>query len=642
MSSGASPRRRLFLYPDPIRAPDVPPTPEKKPNPRIYGWFLVVAAFLMEWVGFIRINAWRNAGFGSLRDVYEYLILTEPRYDATVFPLDEEDDENDGSKEDQQKDVANAISKSGAPDAVADLRSRYLSGELTPLNVVRAILLLIRRDTNPPGAHCLAWFEVKADLVIKAAEASTQRYREGRPLGPLDGIPTAVKDEYDMEGYKTTLGSRNDYISLYQPGPVQHMGGDGKIDSWCVRKLEEAGAIILGKLSMHEFGMDTPGYNITYGTPRNPYNSKYYCGGSSSGSAYAVAAGLVPFTLGSDGGGSIRIPAAFCSVFGLKPTHGRVSFFPVQNHSNTAAVNGPLAVDMRSLATLYAAIKDPDPKSLFPLASKKPINLSYDDPTRPKLLGIPEPWIQRSTPAVQKIIREMIDWFVENKGYKTVPIDIPLVAEGQIAHALTLLTDAATLLRDTKGISPANRILLALGRTTPACDYQLAQRLRRVLMQHLAWLWSQHPGMIIVTPTTACAGWPIRDEAELRFGISDGDQTMRSMEYVWMANFCGVPSISVPAGFVAPDGTPGEGEVADLDTVGKVPVGLMGMGEWCEEEALLRFGFDAEEAGWDLGRRGRAEGWVDVMRIARKVKDGDSKGEGAIAKHVGDSGSDEE
>ncbi|RYP87863.1 hypothetical protein DL769_000455 [Monosporascus sp. CRB-8-3] len=624
MASGASPRRRLLLYPDPIRAPDVPPRPEKKRNPRIYGWFLVVAAFLMEWVRLIRICAWRNAGFGSLRDIYEYLALTEPRYDATVIPLDEEDDENDGAEEDQYKDVANAISKSGAPDAVADLRSRYLSGELTPLDVVRAILLLIRRDTNPPGVHCLAWFEVKADLAIKAAEASTQRYREGRPLGPLDGIPTGVKDEYNMEGYKTTLGSRTDYISLYQSTPVQHVGGDGKINSWCVRKLEEAGVIILGKLSMQEFGMDTPGYNITYGTPRNPYNFKYYCGGSSSGSAYAVAAGLVPFTLGSDGGGSIRIPAAFCSVFGLKPTHGRVSFFPMQNHSNTAAVNGPVAADMRSLTALYAAIKDPDPKSLFPRASTKSMNLLYDDPTRSKLLGIPEPWIKRSTPA----------------GYKTVPIDIPLVAEGQIAHALTLLTDAATLLPDTKGISPANRILLALGRTTPASDYQVAQKLRRVLMQHLAWLWSQHPGMIIVTPTTACAGWPIRDEAELRFGISDGDQTMRSMEYVWMANFCGVPSISVPAGFVAPDGAPGEGEVADLDTMGKVPVGLMGMGEWCEEEALLRFGVDAEEAGWNLGRRGKAEGWVDVVRIAKEVKDGNSEGEEAIAKQVGDGDSD--
>lgn len=428
-----------------------------------------------------------------------------------------------------------------------------------------------------------------------------------------------------MQGYKTTLGSRNNYVSLYKTRPVQDLKGDGKMDSWCVRKLQEAGVIILGKLSMHEFGMDTPGYNITYGTPRNPYNPGYYCGGSSSGSAYAVAAGLVPFTLGSDGGGSIRIPSAFCSVFGLKPTHGRVSFYPMQNHSNTAAVNGPMAVDMQSLSALYAVIKEPDPTSLFPGTVPKSVNLFQHNPARPKLLGIPEAWIKQSTPAVQRLCHEMIDWLVEHKGYKTIPIDIPLVSYGQIAHALTLLTDAAALLPDSKGISPANKILLALGRTTPASDYQLAQKLRRVLMQHLAWLWSQHPGMLIITPTTACAGWPIRGgEAELRFGVSDGDQTMQSMKYVWMANLCGVPSISVPAGFVVPKGASADqGEVAPADTVGKVPVGVMAMADWCDEEALLRFGFDAEDGARKMGKLERPETWVDVMKMAKEAKNSD-------------------
>ncbi|KAF2997485.1 hypothetical protein E8E14_005020 [Neopestalotiopsis sp. 37M] len=575
-------QRRLSLYPDPIRAPNVPLRPEKKSNPRIYGWLLVISAFLMEWVGFIRMSAWRNAGFNSLRDIYDYLALTEPRYDATVFPLGDEDDHDDDSLRGEDTSVVLEINKSEASCAVDELRSRYLSGELTPLDVVRAILPLIRRDTTPQGEHCLAWFEVRADLAIQAAEASTQRYKEGRPLGLLDGIPTGIKDEFDMQGYKTTLGSRNDYVSLYKTRPVQDLKGDGNMDSWCVRKLQEAGVIILGKLSMHEFGMDTPGYNITYGTPRNPYNPGYYCGGSSSGSAYAVAAGLVPFTLGSDGGGSIRIPTG-----------------------------------------------------------KKSFNLLQDNPTRPKLLGIPEAWIKRSTPAVQRLCHEMVDWLVEHKGYKTVPIDIPLVSYGQIAHALTLLTDAAALLPDPKGISPANKILLALGRTTPASDYQLAQKLRRVLMQHLAWLWSQHPGMLIVTPTTACAGWPIRrGEAELRFGISDGDQTMQSMEYVWMANLCGVPSISVPAGFVVPEGpSADQGEVAPADTVGKVPVGVMAMADWCDEEALLRFGFDTEDAARKMGKLERPGVWVDVVEMAKGFENGNSKSGETIPELVEEIGS---
>lgn len=262
---------------------------------------------------------------------------------------------------------------------------------------------------------------------------------------------------------------------------------------------------------------------------------------------------------------------------------------------------------------MYDIINVPHPGSAFP-PSRPLSRRKYDqDETRPKVIGIPEAWFARASPVVQQLCRAMIDRLVTQKGYTTVPIDIPLVEYGQIAHAITLLADAAALVPDASNISPANRILLALGRTTPAEDYVLAQKLRRVLMQHLAWLWEQHPGMIIVTPTSACAGWPIRNESELRYGISDGDQTMRTMEYVWMGNYCGVPSITVPAGYAKPGDVE---EEADEETIGKVPVGLMGTGEWCSEEALLRFGLDAEEAGADLVCR--PPNWVDLASLARK------------------------
>lgn len=269
----------------------------------------------MEWVGIVRRGAWENAGFGSLHKIKKYIEHTEPRYDPTVFPLEEDAAGSGPSKDLEGDDVKHdgALQEPPSPVhsvhkkySVAYYRSLYLSGELTPLDVVQAILPLIRRDTSPPGEHSTAWFDIKVDLVIKAAEASTLRYKEKRSLGPLDGIPTAVKDEYDMGGYVTTLGSKKDYT-----GPVPK--GD-KVDTWCVRMLEGAGAIILGKLSMHEFGLgklftsnsplvnnlltrvDTSGSNITYGTPRNPYNQQYYTGGSSSGAAYAVSAGIVPIT----------------------------------------------------------------------------------------------------------------------------------------------------------------------------------------------------------------------------------------------------------------------------------------------------------------------------------------------------------
>ncbi|KAH8662583.1 glutamyl-tRNA amidotransferase subunit A [Xylariales sp. PMI_506] len=609
------PRRRFFLYPEPRRAFDEPFKHEKKFTPRLDGLVLVIAAFLMESLGFIRRKSWEDAGFNSVRRIRKQIELIEPRFDPTVFPIEDTSAPSYQSREAEDEHETDLklplpVSSSQRKYSVADYRALYLSGELTPLDVVQAILPFIRRDTLPPGEHSTAWFEVHPDLIIKAAEESTLRYKEGRSLGLLDGIPTAVKDEYDISGYKTNLGSRNDYTGLAA-------SSDGRIDAWSVIKLEEAGAIILGKLSMHEFGMDTSGNNITHGTPRNPYNPDYYPGGSSSGSAYAVAVGLVPISLGSDGGGSIRIPASFCSIFGLKTTHGRITCLPNINHSNSCGVNGPMAADIRSLAALYSVVGQPHPSTHFPPAY--PLNGKLvDDSDRPRILGVPEAWFQRADPGVQKLCRGLIDWLVTHKGYTVVPIGIPFLKEGQMAHALTILTDAAALLPETRGLSPANRILLALGRTSPATDYLLAQKLRRALMQHLAWLWQTHPGMVIVTPTAACAGWPIRSTAELRHGINDGDRTLRTMEYVWMANFCGMPSINVPAGYVVPEGQPGAGQVAGAETIGKVPVGLMATGDWASELELLQFGLDAEEAG--LEGQVRPPNWVDVVELAKKAK----------------------
>ncbi|KAL8396600.1 hypothetical protein RB594_003612 [Gaeumannomyces avenae] len=633
MMAAPGPSRRLFLYPEPVRAPEGPPRPPRRPNPRIYGWLLLAAAFLMERFGFIRKKAWENAGFGCLRQIWDHIAFTEPRYDPTVYPFEDgsvawdiqEKDHASRKHDDDEPSASHVASPGGGQNSVALYRTLYLSGELTPLDVARAILPLIRRDTSPPGEHSVAWLEVHTESVLAAAAASTQRYKEKKSLGPLDGVPTAVKDEYDMAGHKTTLGSPSDYTALHVPR--EEGDDDGDKTSWCVRQVMEAGAVVLGKLSLHEFGMDTSGYNITYGTPRNPYNPSYYPGGSSSGSAYAVAAGLLPISLGSDGGGSIRIPASFNSVFGLKPTHGRLAFLPGQNHSNSAAVNGPMAADMRSLIALYDAMSRPHPASPFSFpglaTAPRRSSLETDDAPRPRIIGVPEAWFARASPVVRQLCSSLVDRLVERKGYRVVPVEIPFTQEGQAAHALTLLTDAAALVRDgdTKGLSPANRILLALGRTTPASDYQLAQRLRHVLMRHLAWLWRRHPGMVLVTPASACAGWPIRGGGrELAYGVSDGDRTMRSMEYVWLANLCGVPSISIPAGFAAPGD--GEAEVAGEDTPGKVPVGLMGTGEWCSEESLLRFGLDAEEVGADLQRP--PPGWVDVVALAKAKKQDES------------------
>jgi Asp-tRNA(Asn)/Glu-tRNA(Gln) amidotransferase A subunit family amidase len=585
----------------------------------------------IEKFAFVRRFVWKNAGFGSLSDIREYVDEVEARFDPMIVPIATQGGSNVGANE--RKTEPEALSKvemnSSKPTrySIAHYRSHYLSGDITPLAVAQAILPMIRRDTSPPGAHSIAWIDVKGDLVLEAAKESTLRYQQKKSLGPLDGILVAIKDEFDVEGYATSLGSAKERIDS--------TNNIKKADSWCVEKLKEAGAIVVGKVSMVEYGMgkstshsrhtsrltyaDTSGNNTTYGSPLNPYNSTYYCGGSSSGSAYAVSTGLVPIALGSDAGGSVRIPSSFCSVYSLKPSHNRLSFKPNSNHSSTCAVKGPIAADMGSLVAVYDAISQPHPTSpFFPVGPRTMIQASE----KSRVIGIHERWFQQATPSIQQLCRGIIENLCAQKDYKIVPIDIPFLVEGRTAHAMTMLTDAATVLPDTQGISPAIRILLALGRTTPSTDYLLAQKLRNVLMQHLSWLWKKHPGMIIVTPTTACAGWPIRSTSEHTHGISDGDRTQETMEYVWLANFCGAPSISVPAGYVEAEEKVGAKKSVDLERPGKIPVGLMATGEWANEDALMQFGLDVEDLTNDT--QCLPPTWVDVIKLAKQqTKEGD-------------------
>ncbi|KAK4190912.1 fatty acid amide hydrolase [Podospora australis] len=594
-------RQKFINYPEPFKGPDVPYKNERGQNPALRGIVLVAAAYLMEWFQFIREIIWKNTGFSNLRNIREHIEEYEPWFEPQVVPISDvaDDDKNSDVLSTLQEDkptTNNLYPEAAKYYSVLDYRNLFLSGTLTPTDVAEALLPLIQRDLSE---HSVAWFEVHADKVRAAAAESTLRYKEGRSLGPLDGVPTAVKDEYDMEGYRTCLGSPNTYASAE----------DNKHTSWCVSTIQKAGAVILGKLSMHEFGLDTTGNQPHYGTPRNPHNRNYYTGGSSSGTGYAVAAGLIPIGLGSDGGGSIRIPSSLCGIYGLKPTHGRLSFRPGPNHCVTCACLGPMAADPTSLSILFQVLAaSPHPTSPFPPL----VSLPNPDDTDQKLLGIPQAWISRATPAIQTLFNNHIRTLVSKHGYTAVPITIPFLEEGQLAHALTVLTDAATLLPEYKNLTPANRILLALGRVTPATDYLLAQKLRRLLMQHLSWLWQTYPGILILTPTTACEGLQIKSESELKWGVNDGDKTMESMEYVWLANFCGLPSISAPAGFVQARGG------------GDVPVGLMATGEWCDEARLLRFAKLIEEIGGEAIQRRPSEergvGWVDVVERAKGVR----------------------
>ena len=222
------------------------------------------------------------------------------------------------------------------------------SKEVSPVEVVDGLLERIERLNPRLNAFCT----VLGDEVRAAARKAEAAARRGEPLGPLDGVPVAIKDQVNVAGVRVAFGS--------------HLLADtvATEDAPMVVRLRAAGAIVLGMTTMPEFGWQGHSWSPLYGMTRNPRHPERSAGGSSAGSAVAVAAGLVPLAMGSDGAGSIRIPASFCGVVGLKPTCGRVAMYPV-SLSEMVTHYGPLARTVRDAALMLDAMAGPDPRDPF-------------------------------------------------------------------------------------------------------------------------------------------------------------------------------------------------------------------------------------------------------------------------------------
>jgi hypothetical protein len=225
--------------------------------------------------------------------------------------------------------------------------------------------------------------------------------------------------------------------------------------------------------SLHQWltSQDTNGNNPNWGTPLNPYNSQYYPGGSSSGGASAVGSGLVPFALGSDGGGSVRIPSAYCGLYGLKTSHGRVSCAPLPRSANTTVINGPITSNMADLETYYRVLAQPDPSQLQSSRFAAPKRLTGP---RKKVLGICKPWFDRAVPAVQEACQAALHHLTTTLGYEMVDIHMPYIHEGQTAHAMTILSEVLAEQPDMSILTDPNRILLKVAQSSTAlqslCD----------------------------------------------------------------------------------------------------------------------------------------------------------------------------
>ncbi|KAI1819047.1 amidase signature enzyme [Xylaria intraflava] len=590
--------QRFSGYPQAREGPQTPLPHAEDSNPVLRGWLLVLFSKAIQ-LSFVANAVWRNAKFGRVKDIpgleqYDY------RLTPLVTPITADGDEAAGLGITPELFQRQPDDLAGRFYSAADYHELYKSGKLTPLQVAKALVPLISLEQR--GKYASAWAEVRAESLLAAAKASTERYRQGMPLGLLDGVPIGVKEDTKVKGYTCYYGQRP------KPSDPNFMPATETL--WPVAQMEAAGAIVVGTLAMHELGSDVSGCNPRRGSPKNWNNTSYYTGGSSSGSGSALSAGLVLITVGTDAGGSIRIPSSFCGQYGLKPTLHRTCTM-----KSSICVIGPMAATASDLTIAYRVMTAPNPDDHIQKAFAPSIPPS---PTAKKTIGVCREWNDRASPVVRESTAKAIAYFADKLNYDVVDIHIPYLREGQWAHAAWALCEFLDRLRSRiredplSTINHANRVLLTLAACTPAADMIKYSQMRALLMEHLAFLFKKYPGLLIVTPTVPEAGWLVHPDDEAH-GFSDGNRTNRMMMYIWLANSTGCPAVSAPVGYAEPQA--GEG---------KLPIGLMAMGEWGAEEQLLAWAAEAEGYlnGVLNGGRVRPKGWADVVALAGKVDAG--------------------
>ncbi|KAI2463756.1 amidase signature enzyme [Annulohypoxylon bovei var. microspora] len=590
--------QRFSGYPRAKKGPKTVYAPVADKNPALRGWSLIIAAKLVTYSQSIAQATWSNAKFGCVKDVpglHEY----DWRLQPIVTPLIPDGVVQSKAEITPELHERQSDDLAGRFYSAADYHELYKSGKLTPLQVVKALLPLISRGQTPPAKYESAFAVTKEGIALAAAKKSTERYAAGQPLGVLDGVPIGVKDDMDVEGYISHMGlPLNSADPFFKPAT-------GTI--WPIAQLEAAGAIVVGKLVMHELGSDVSGCNPHWGTPVNWNNPSYYPGGSSSGGGSALSAGLVPIAIGTDAGGSIRIPSSFCGGYGLKPTLHRT-----HTMKSSICVIGPMAATVNDLAIAYRIMSAPNPED--PIQGSFALSIP-PSPTTKKTIGIYKDWFDQASTDVLDITGKAISYFTDKLGYEVVDITIPYLLESQYGHSAWALTEGLDHRRShavdpnypLANVNHCNQLLMAVGGCTPGVDMIKFGQLRGLLMEHLAFLYKKHPNLLIVTPTAPEAGWKIHP-GDQAYGFSDGNATIRNMMYIWLANSTGCPAVSAPVGYV-------DAEVGE----GKLPVGLMAMGEWGSEEQLLAWARETEGYlnGVSEGGRYRPRDWADVVEIAK-------------------------
>jgi aspartyl-tRNA(Asn)/glutamyl-tRNA(Gln) amidotransferase subunit A len=433
--------------------------------------------------------------------------------------------------------------------------------KLSPVEITDACLAQIER--LEPRLN--AFITVTADAARQAAKARSDEIAAGKHSGPLHGLPVAIKDLFDVAGVRMTAGSRilADNVATE--------------DSEVAARLNAAGAVMLGKLNLHEFAFGATGVNPHYGPARNPWDPDRITGGSSSGSGAAVAAGECLAALGTDTGGSIRIPASLCGIVGLKPTYGRVSKRGVLPLSWALDHIGPMTRTVEDAALLLDVLAGHDPGD--PSCADQPVpdyTRSLNGSVRGLRIGVPRRFFFESVdPQVEAAVRSAIK-LIGEMGAIISEIDTPLIDEIPGALTAIMLPEALAVHQSWLKERPDDygddvRYRLELGSTYLAVHYVQAQRLREMAVR--AWRDEVFSRVdLIATPTTPITARPIEQAGASPESGAGLQVTFSLIRFTNPLNLLGVPAISVPCGFS------GEG----------LPIGLQLAGRWWNEEAVLR------------------------------------------------------
>lgn len=455
---------------------------------------------------------------------------------------------------------------------IKELSELLADGSLSPVEVVQDTLQRIER--LDPALN--SYLTVTAERALDQAAKAEREIRAGRKRGPLHGIPYAAKDLLDTSGIRTTVGSglRARHVPTSSAAVIE--------------KLDDAGAILLGKTGLHEWAYGITSTNPHFGPVRNPWDPERIPGGSSGGSAAALAAGLCTFSLGSDTGGSIRIPAALCGIPGLKPTFGRISRRGVFPLGHTLDTLGPFGLRVADTALTYGAIAGHDPSD--PASVDRTVELPTLQP-EPSLtetvIGVPSRFLfDHLDTEIGDAVGHALS-VLESLGAELRTVPTPSVEAANSLHRLILLAEATSVHRRRLDSHRTDfgddvRALLDQGRFVLATDYLDAQRARREFCREFDAVLRDVDALVMpaVPIPTARIG-----ELEIEVGGTVENVRLATTRNVRALNLTGLPVLSVPCGFRS-DG---------------LPVGLQIVGPKYGEAGILAIGHAYEEAtDWHL------------------------------------------